>query len=120
MSCLRCRICPASSGEIRAVLRVEHARRQAFRDALRSDQKAEFINGVAIYHSPRQNKRVANRFLNEAAASLSGVSRVSGTDEVYDEVTLQRMRLSHGQQIQVAASSVISSRSHRSLQGPVA
>ena len=43
---------PRLSEEIRAVLRVEKARRQAFRDALRPDQKAEFINGVVVYHSP--------------------------------------------------------------------
>jgi Uma2 family endonuclease len=43
---------PRLSEEIRAVLRVEQARRHAFRDALRPDQKAEFINGVVVYHSP--------------------------------------------------------------------
>jgi hypothetical protein len=43
---------PRLSEEIRVVLRIEKARRQAFRDALRPDQKAEFINGVVIYHSP--------------------------------------------------------------------
>ncbi|MBW0000907.1 MAG: methyltransferase domain-containing protein [Verrucomicrobia bacterium] len=42
---------------------------------------------------------VAHRFLNEAAASLPGVSGLSGADEVYDGVTLQRIRLSHDQQI---------------------
>jgi HNH endonuclease len=47
----------------------------------------------------RPNEVVANRFLNEAAASLPGVSGVSGADEVYDGVTLQRLRLSHDQQI---------------------
>ena len=47
----------------------------------------------------RPNEVVVNRFLHEAAASLPGVSGLSGADEVYDGVTLQRMRLTHDQQI---------------------
>jgi Uma2 family endonuclease len=43
---------PRLSDEIRAVLQVEKTRRRAFRDALRPDQKVEFINGVVVYHSP--------------------------------------------------------------------
>lgn len=47
----------------------------------------------------RPSEAVANRFLNEAAASLPGISGTSGADEVYDGVALQRMRLAHDQQI---------------------
>ena len=43
---------PRLSDGIRAVLQVEKTRRRAFRDALRPDQKAEFINGVVVCHSP--------------------------------------------------------------------
>jgi Uma2 family endonuclease len=43
---------PRLAEEISAVLRIEKARRQGFRETLQPDQKAEFINGVVVYHSP--------------------------------------------------------------------
>ena len=43
---------PRLAEKISAVLRVEKTRREGFREALQPDQKAEFINGVVVYHSP--------------------------------------------------------------------
>jgi Uma2 family endonuclease len=38
--------------ELNGMLRAESQRRQRFRQALRPEEKAEFINGVAVFHSP--------------------------------------------------------------------
>ena len=52
---------PRLSEEIRVVLQVEKTRRRAFRDALRPDEKAEFINGVVVYHSPASLRHLLAR-----------------------------------------------------------
>lgn len=38
--------------ELNAMLHAESQRRQSFRQSLRPEEKAEFINGVAVFHSP--------------------------------------------------------------------
>ncbi|HEY0794066.1 MAG TPA: Uma2 family endonuclease [Chthoniobacterales bacterium] len=38
--------------ELSGMLRAEAQRRQGFRDSLMPEEKAEFINGVAVFHSP--------------------------------------------------------------------
>jgi Uma2 family endonuclease len=38
--------------ELNGMLRAESQRRQRFRQSLRPEEKAEFINGVALFHSP--------------------------------------------------------------------
>lgn len=38
--------------ELNGMLRAESQRRQRFRESLQPEEKAEFINGVAVFHSP--------------------------------------------------------------------
>ena len=38
--------------ELNGMLRAESQRRQRFRQSVRPEEKAEFINGVALFHSP--------------------------------------------------------------------
>lgn len=53
--------------ELRMYLLQEEAKRNAFYEKIRDDEKAEFINGEIVYHSPFKNK---NTVLVDNIASI--------------------------------------------------
>ncbi|MBW0001260.1 MAG: Uma2 family endonuclease [Verrucomicrobia bacterium] len=47
--------------ELNGMLRAESERRQRFRESLQPEDKAEFINGVAVFHSPATLRHTIGR-----------------------------------------------------------
>ncbi|MCW3115627.1 MAG: hypothetical protein JWR18_4023 [Segetibacter sp.] len=65
--------------ELKEYLLQEEAKRNTFYDSVRDDEKAEFINGEVVYHSPAKEKHLAvienlgnilSRFVRKSKAGL--------------------------------------------------
>jgi Uma2 family endonuclease len=58
---LRSPLLPEIVASLEATLREERERRQRFYEQLRDDQKAEFVDGQVVLHSPARDKHIAVR-----------------------------------------------------------
>src|SRR5690242_13197521 len=76
--------------ELNGMLRAESQRRQSFRQSLRPEEKAEFINGVAVFHSPATLRHTLARQNLTALLRSWVIARRLGT--VLDEKALCAFR----------------------------